>query len=313
VAAGISNRGPLSGEGSNLGIAVEGIDMPDLDRPIVDYRCVSPGFFRAIGIPLVSGRLMAEQDRGRLVSVISAQAAARLWPGQNPLGRRFQLGGDRFTLDPDRWVTVVGVVGDVRVTLHKAPNLTVYLPYWQRDRADFSLIVRTAMDPLGIAPALRSTIRGLDPELVIPQAAALEDVVDDSVRQRRFQLSLVLAFALVALLLAAIGVYGVVSQSVMQRTKEIGIRLALGAPRRHLWMVIARHGLTPVIAGLFVGMGGALAATRSLGGLLFGVAATDPATYAVVTGVLLAAGVVACWLPARRAARTNPLEALRQE
>jgi ABC-type antimicrobial peptide transport system permease subunit len=105
----------------------------------------------------------------------------------------------------------------------------------------------------------------------------------------------------------------VVSQSVMQRTKEIGIRLALGAPRRHLWMVIARHGLTPVIAGLFVGMGGALAATRSLGGLLFGVAATDPATYAVVTGVLLAAGVVACWLPARRAARTNPLEALRQE
>jgi predicted permease len=314
VAAGINNRGPLSGVGSNLGIAVEGVDLPGLDLPEGDYRCVSPDFFRAIGIPLMGGRVMAESDRGRRVGLVSARTAQRLWPGQNPIGRRFQLGGgDNFKVDPDNWVSVIGVVGDVRITLNRAPNLTVYLPYWQRDRADFALIVRTAMDPSAIAPALRSAIHGLDPELVVPRPAALADIVDASVRQRRFQMALVLGFALSALLLAAVGVYGVVSQAVAQRTKELGIRLALGAPRAHLWMVIARHGLTPVAAGLLLGMGSALAATRPIGGLLFGVAATDAATYGAVAGVLLTAGVLACWIPARRASRIDPLEALRQE
>jgi putative ABC transport system permease protein len=314
VAAGINNRGPLSGNGSNLGLWVEGVDIPALDRPAVDYRCISPDYLRAVGIPLVNGRLIAEQDRGRRVGLVSQTTAQRMWPGQDPIGRRFQLGGgDNFVADPDAWATVIGVVGDVRSTLSKNPNMTVYLPYWQRDRADFALVVRTAMDPLAITPALRSAIHGLDRELVVPRPTTLEDVVDASVRQRRFQMALVLAFAIAALLLAAIGVYGVVSQSVMQRTKEIGIRLALGAPRPHLWMTIARRGLTPVIAGLVVGMAGALAATRSISGLLFGVPSTDPATYSAVIGVLLLSGLLACWIPARRAARIDPLEALRQE
>jgi putative ABC transport system permease protein len=314
VAVGINNRGPLSGVGSNLGLWVDGVDMPALDRPTVDYRCVSPDFFHAIGIPLISGRLIAEQDRGRRVGLVSAKTAERNWPGQNPIGRRFQLGGgDHFVADPDAWITVIGVVGDVRSTLSKAPNLTVYIPYWQRDRANFSLVVRTAMDPLAIAPALRSAIHGLDRELVVPRPVTLEDVVDASVRQRRFQMALVLAFATAALLLAAIGVYGVVSQSVTQRTKEIGIRLALGAQRGQLWITVARHGLTPVLAGLAVGIAVALAATRSIGGLLFGVPSTDPATYAAVIAVLLLAGLLACWIPARRATRLDPLEALRQE
>jgi putative ABC transport system permease protein len=314
VAAGINNRGPLSGVGSNLGLWVEGVEMPPMDRPSVDYRCVSPDFFRAIGIPLVGGRLVTERDRGQRVGLVSAKTAQRMWPGQNPMGRRFQLGGgDNFVADPEAWVTVIGVVGDVRSTLSKAPNLTVYLPYWQRDRADFSLVVRTAMDPLAITPALRSAIHGIDRELVVPQPITLEDVVDASVRQRRFQMALVAGFALAALLLAAIGVYGVVSQSVTQRTKELGIRLALGAQRPQLWMTIARHGLTPVIGGLVVGIGTALMATRSISGLLFGVPATDPVTYGAVIGVLLLAGVLACWIPARRAGRIDPLEALRQE
>ena len=314
VAAGINNRGPLSGIGSNLGLWVEGVDMPAIDRPSVDYRCISPDYLRAIGIPLMSGRLISEQDRGRLVGLVSAKTARRMWPGQDPIGRRFQLGGgDKFVADANAWVTVIGVVGDVRYTLSQSPNMTVYLPYWQRDRADFALVVRTAMDPLAIAPALRAAIHGLDRELVVPQPATLGDIVDASVRQRRFQMALVLAFAIAALLLAAIGVYGVVSQSVLQRTKEIGIRLALGAPRPRLWMTVARHGLTPVVAGLAAGVAGAMVVTRSLSGLLFGVASTDPATYSAVIVVLLTAGLLACWIPARRAARIDPLEALRQE
>jgi putative ABC transport system permease protein len=314
VAAGINNRGPLSGVGSNLGLWVEGVEMPALERPSVDYRCISPDYLRAVGIPLMSGRLIAEQDRGKRVGLVSAKTAQRMWPGRDPIGHRFQLGGgDNFTADPNAWVTVIGVVGDVRSILSKDANLTIYLPYWQRDRADFSLVVRTAMDPLAVAPSLREAIHGLDRELVVPRPTTLEDIVDASVRQRRFQMSLVLAFAIAALLLAAIGVYGVVSQSVTQRTKEIGIRLALGAPRMSLWMTIARHGLTPVIAGLAVGMAAAAIAARSIAGLLFGVPPTDPATYATVAAVLALSGLLACWLPARRASRIDPLEALREE
>jgi putative ABC transport system permease protein len=314
VAAGINNRGPLSGTGSNLGLWVEGVDMPGVDRPSVDYRCVSPDFFRAIGVPLMSGRPMADQDRGHRVGVVSARTARLMWPGQNPIGRRFQLGGgDHFVADPDGWVSIIGVVGDVRASLNSEPRMTVYLPYWQRDRADFSLVVRTAMDPVAIAPALRTAIQGLDRELVVPKPVTLAEIVDASVRQRRFQMALVLGFAIAALLLAAIGVYGVVSQSVTQRTKEIGIRLALGAPRPLLWVSIARQGLAPLITGLLCGMGAALVATKSIGALLFGVPPTDPATYGAVAGVLLLAGLLACWLPARRATRIDPLEALRQD
>ncbi|MGA3016164.1 MAG: ABC transporter permease [Bryobacteraceae bacterium] len=306
VAAGITNRGPLSGEGSNLSINVEGVNLPAVEQPIVDYRTVTPGFFRAMGVPLLDGRLMAESDRDRPVAVVSAQAARRLWPNQNPIGRRFQLGSDA-------WFDVIGISGDVRASLHKTPNLTVYLPYWQRDRSDFALVVRTAIDPMTISGALRVAIRRMDPQLVVPQPVTLAEIVDASVRQRRFQLGLVLAFALSALLLAAIGVYGVVSQSVTQRSKEMGIRIALGAPRRHLWGVIARYGLSPVVAGLCAGLGAAAFASRWIDGLLFGVPAIDPLTYLAVAAALLGAASLACYLPARRAARVDPLAALRNE
>ena len=306
VAAGISNRRPLSGEGSNLSVNVEGANLPTAERPIVDYRTVTPGFFRAMGIPLLEGRLMAESDRDHPVAVVSAQAARRLWPNQNAIGRRFQLGSDA-------WFEVIGISGDVRASLHKAPNLTVYLPYWQRDRSGFALIVRTTMDPRAIAGAMRAAIRRMDPQLVVPQPLTLAEIVDASVRQRRFQLGLVLAFALSALFLAAIGVYGVVSQSVTQRSREMGIRIALGAPRRHLWGVIARYGLSPVVAGLCAGLGAAAFASRWISGLLFGVPAFDPLTYLAVAAALLGAASLACYFPARRATRVDPLAALRNE
>jgi putative ABC transport system permease protein len=259
-----------------------------------------------MGIPLLDGRLMAESDRDRPVAVVSAQAARRLWPNQNPMGRRFQLGSNV-------WFEVIGISGDIRTSLHKNPNLTVYLPYWQRDRSSFALIVRTAMDPMTIAGALRAAIRRMDPQLVVPQPLTLAEIVDASVRQRRFQLGLVLAFAISALLLASIGVYGVVSQSVTQRSKEMGIRIALGVPRLHLWTVIARYGMTPVIAGLCAGLAAAALASRGIAGLLFGVPAIDPLTYLAVAATLLAAASLACYFPARRATRVDPLAALRNE
>jgi putative ABC transport system permease protein len=239
--------------------------------------------------------------------VVSAQAARRFWPNQNAIGHRFQLGNGPWRYE------VIGISGDVRSSLHKAPSLTVYVPYWQRDRSNFALIVRTAMDPMNLAGMLRATIRRMDPQLVVPQPQRLTEIVDAAVRVRRFQLGLVLAFGLSALLLAALGVYGVVSQSVAQRTKELGIRIALGAPRLHLWRVIAKSGLAPVAAGLCVGLSGAALVSRWIGSLLFGVPPVDPLTYLAVAGVLLGAALVACYFPARRAARVDPLTALRSE
>lgn len=305
VAAGVSNRGPLSGEGSNLGIELEGSNRK-ADRPVVDYRCITPDFFLAMGIPTISGRLIQESDRDDPVSLVSAQTARRLWPDQNPIGRRFRLGGGSF-------IEVVGVVGDVRSTLQKVPNMTVYLPFWQRDRPAFALHVRTSMDPLSIANAVRAEIHRLDPGLVVTQFRTVDEIVDASVAQRRFQLTLVLIFALCALLLAAIGVYDVVAHSVMQRTHEIGIRMALGATRASVWRLVGRHGLAPVAGGLVVGLAGAAAAARLVSGFLFGVPALDLLTFGAVAVILLTAAVTACIFPAMRATRVDPLIALRYE
>ena len=308
VAAGVNNRGPLSGEGSNLGLWVEGVEIPDAERPIVDYRCVSSDFFRAMGIPLLSGRTVEESDRDHLVSVISAQTARKLWPNQNPLGRRFRLGGK-----DEQQFEIVGVVGDIRSSLNKAPNLTIYVPYWQVSRTEFALVVRTAGNPSALTPALRSIIHALDSELVVQRVRTLDEVVDSSLAQRRFQLLLVMVFAILALLLAAVGVYGVVSQTVTQRTNEIGIRMALGATRAEVWRLVATRGLVPVLAGLVAGLGAAALAARLMRDLLFGVPATDPTTFATVAFVLLLAALLACFFPAMRATRVDPLVALRYE
>ena len=211
-------------------------------------------------------------------------------------------------------IEVIGVVGDVHgVTLQKAPNLTLYLPYWQRHRPDMSLVVRTAMDPSTIVSAVRGEIRKLDPELPIPEFRTLDQMVDASLAQRRFQLNLVLLFAAAALLLAEVGVYGVVSQSVTQRTNEVGVRIALGASNFDVWRLVVRQAMVPVLVGLGTGLAGALAGGRLVSGLLFDVRATDPVTFATVSIVLLSAAALACYFPARRATRVDPLVALRYE
>ncbi len=308
AAAGVSNRGPLSGEGSNNDIYAEGTAGAAGERFQVDYRGATPGFFPAMGIPLRAGRLFRPADRGRVVAVISAQVARRVWPNVDPIGKRFHLG----SMEAD-WIEVVGVAGDVRSSLNKAPNPTVYIPYWQLARPNIALVVRTAAAPMPIAGAVRAAIRGLDPELPAPRLRTLDDVVDALLAERRFQLTLVLIFALSALLLAVIGVYGVVSHTVARRTNEIGIRMALGASPSAVRLMVVRQGLAPVAAGMAAGLAGAVVAARLVSGFLFGVTPADPPTFAAVALLLLAAALAACYLPARRATRVDPLTALRCE
>jgi predicted permease len=309
-AAGVSNLLPLAGEGSNNIINLDGDTTPVSERPIADFRLINEDFFRTMGIPLRQGRAIEPADRTHPVTVISATTAQRLWPGQNPLGKRFHLG------DPSApALEVIGVAGDVSAgSLQKQANPTVYLPYWQRfDQRRCTLIVRTSMEPSVIASAVRAEIRWLDPELPVQQFRTMDEIVSSSVGQRRFQLTLVMLFAAIALLLAALGIYGVVSYSVAQRKNEMGIRVALGATGSDLRSLVLRQGLAPVVIGLATGLAAALAMGRVLSGLLFGVAATDPLTMGTVAAVLLTVAAMACYFPALRATRSDPLVALRYE
>ena len=310
VSAGIVNRLPLSGEGGNNLVNPEGRDVPFMERPIADVRRVNPDYFRTLGIPLQRGRVFDLADRDRPLALVSALTAERLWPGADAVGKRLRIGEDSTP-----FVEVVGVVGDVHgVSLSRPPSLTVYVPYWRSlSSADLSLVVKTAGDPRGAAGSLRAVIRRLDPDLPVPSPRTMQAVVDDSVAQRRFQMNLVLLFAAVATLLASLGIYGVVAYSVGQRTNEMGIRLALGAPAGQIARMVLSEGLGPVAAGLAVGVLASLALGRVLGSLLFGVGAGDPVTIGGVVALLGAVALIATYLPARRATRVDPVSALRCE
>jgi len=308
VSAGVSNRGPLSGEGSNIGMFVEGAADIPANHPTVDYRGVTPDFFSAMGIPLERGRLFAPADGERKVGLVSLRTAQKMWPGADPIGKRFRLESTG-----DEWIEVVGVVGDIRTSLLKVPNPTAYVPYWQLARPGIAVVVRTAAAPRAIAGAVRAAVHDLDPQLPSPRLYTIDEIVDLLTAQRRFQLKLVLIFAASALLLAAIGVYGVISNSVARRTNEIGIRMALGASRQNVRLMVAAQGMAPVAAGMLVGLAAALAITRLVSGFLFGVRATDPLTFGAVASVLLVSAAAASYLPVRRATRVDPLVALRYE
>ncbi len=276
-------------------------------RHPVNNRYASPGYFRALNIAIRNGRAFEESDRGRGVAVLSEKAAQLLWPGEpNPVGRRF-IGED------DKPKTLVGVVAEVRAVLHSDPPPTAYYPYWQRVPGGGALVVRTTGDPQTAAGALRAALRSEDPQVPIRAIRTMEEVVDLSVAQRRFQLTLMLAFAASALLVTSLGIYGVVSYSVARRRNEIGIRMALGAQRSRLLGQVIRQGMTPVMLGLAAGVAVALLLGRAIRGVLFGIQPTDPLTIAGVTVVLLVVGALACLIPARRAAGTDAIAAIRFE
>ena len=297
---------PLEGETWIDIVGTEHDPRPLLEKPSTNVRFISPGYFQTLRIALRDGRDFQEQDQKRKVTIISAGLAQRVWPGQNPLGRKLDNGNGLLE--------VVGVTPDIRSTsLDHDPVNMMYQPYWQFAQRQGSLLVRTAMDPRGIAAALRSAIWAIDSEVPIPEVRTLDQVMERSVAQRRFQVMLVVLFAAAALALAAFGTYGVVSYAVARRRAEMGIRMALGATRSNVLKMVLRQGMMPVVAGLAGGAMAALALGRFMASLLFQVSAHDPLVFIAAAAVLLLVSAAACLVPARRATQVDPTEALRCE
>jgi putative ABC transport system permease protein len=278
-------------------------------EPLVGIHWVTPEWFQTLRVPLVSGRLFTDADRlgTRKVVVVNATAARRFWPNESPIGRSIALYQGGFDT-----AYVAGVVGDVRFqTIDSVAAADVYLPYAQSPRSGAMVYLRTAGDPLALAAAARRTIHEVGADLPVYDVRTLTSRVSDATAQARFSALLLTVFAAAALALATIGIYGVISFAVAQRTREIGIRVALGADRGAILRLVVGQGTTVAAVGLVLGVAAALAATRVLRALLFDVTPTDPLTLITVVALLAIAALVACWIPALRAARLQPAAALR--
>ncbi len=276
------------------------------ELPSANIRFVTSGYFKTMRMPLRAGRDFDNHDRGRDVAVISSSLAQNLYPGQNAIGRKVHDHGKDFD--------IVGITVDARSTsLDKNPPHMLYVPYWLRPQWGGVLLVRTAMEPTGIANALRRVVWSLDSEVPVPEERTLEDILDRSVAQRRFQTTLMMLFAAGALALAIFGAYGVVSYGVARRQSEIGIRMALGASRGNVLGMVLRQAMTPVVIGLGIGVVAAMWIARLVASLLFGISPHDPAAFAAASIALAGAALAACMVPARRATRINPIDALRNE
>ena len=274
---------------------------------------VTPGAFDVLRIPLRAGRLFERSDdpSRTLVALINETSARRHWPGENPIGKRIHLRFGRFAGGGEER-EIVGVVADVRQSgLDAPPEPAIYVPHAQSPTGSIVLVLRTRGDPATALPALRSTLASMNRELPIATAATLDALLDDTMKPRRFSLLLLGSFSLTALVLAVIGVYGLIAQSAAERTQEIGVRIALGARGGNVLALVMRQGLAPAVVGTTVGLVAAAGLTRMLRGMLFEVTPLDGLTFAVVPAVMLATAVLACWLPAWRATRLDPLLALR--
>ncbi|MGD0226860.1 MAG: ABC transporter permease [Terriglobia bacterium] len=312
VSAGAASELPLEG-GSNGPVVIEGQPAPkdQWSSPLVESCTVTPNYFRTMRIPMLSGRDVAENDTPDvpLVAVINESMARRFWPHQDAVGKRFRHN------DPDaKWITVIGVVGDVREFALAEPAIPeAYYPESQSTSSGLVLVVRTANDPQGQVPAIRKALHDLDKDLPWYSVQALPEMVSDSSREKRFVALLLALFAAVALTLASVGIYGVVSYSVSQRTREIGIRMAFGAEVRTVLGMVVREGLRLIITGVLVGLLGAWALSRYLNSILYGVRGTDLVTYIFAALLMTLVALVACLVPARRATKVDPMVALRYE
>jgi putative ABC transport system permease protein len=310
--ASLTSALPLQG-GTNGTVIVEGQPVPKnmWSSPLVEWDTVMPGYFHTLRIPLVRGRDFTAQDAEDKpqVAIINETMAHLFWPNQDPVGKRFSQDKDK-----PKWITVVGVVGDVREYGFEQPTAPeAYFPQSQNNRTYMVVVVRTAAKPLSQLSAVTGAVHDLDSQLPVFEPRELTEVVSESSEQQRFVALLLGLFAGLALVLASVGIYGVISYSVVQRTHELGIRMALGAGRRDVLGMVFGEGLRLALYGLGAGLVGAFVLTRLMSSLLYGVRPTDPFTFALVPIVLIVVALAACYIPARRATKVDPMVALRYE
>ncbi|HET9513083.1 MAG TPA: ABC transporter permease [Gemmatimonadales bacterium] len=311
--AGLSSTAPFSSNDNQQSLLVQGQEPgPDTPIPVASIRRVTPGYFEAVGTPLLEGRdfTPADGESGERVAIIDESVARRYWPGATALGRRINTGAE----DNPTWRTVIGVAASIRhQSLSRAPDHYVYYPLAQDYAWTLDLVVRTESAPFGLDRQIESELKAIDPNLPFYDVHTLEDAVSRSLSTRRFTNRLLLGFALTAMLLAAIGIYGVMARNVTARIREFGVRLALGARPAQIQELVLRQAFRLVALGAVLGIGGALGATRFLRALLFEVNPVDPASFIAAVLLLTAAALAASWLPARRATSADPLDALRTE
>jgi putative ABC transport system permease protein len=309
TAVGATSHLPLTSYNMGAQLRVEGRQPREGENPpSAPVARVNPDYFRTMGISLRAGRLINDSDTQDAPGVVllSETLAHRLFPDEDPLGKRLSVAGIN--------TTVIGVVNDIRYTgLDGEIEQAVYLSYRQLPRSGMALVLRGAVEPSSLAPALRNAVREIDPALPVYDVMTMNERLSNSVAARRFNLLLLGAFAALALLLAGVGVYGVISYVVMQRTHEIGIRMALGAQSADVARLFIKQGMTLVMLGVALGSVGAFALTRVMKSLLFGVGATDPLTFAVITLLLISVALLACWIPARRATKVDLIITLRRD
>jgi putative ABC transport system permease protein len=316
VAAGAINIVPMSGNSTDFSFDIENYVPKGVMRPDNELREVTPGYFAAMSIPLVAGRTFTDGDvrEAPQVVVINQAMARRYWPdGENPIGKRVKLhSGARYGMG---WSTIVGIVGDVHhFGFDAPPRAEIYFPHAQLPRSSqLTLVIKTTGDPAAMAPSARAALAELDANQPVFDVRTMNEVMAQSLAPRRFALLLMVLFAVVALVLAAVGIYGVMSYTVAQRTQEIGIRVALGATPGDVLGMVVREGMLLVSLGLFVGMGAALALGRVVASLLYAVETSDLVTYAAIAATLASVALVAILIPARRATRVEPMLALRSE
>jgi predicted permease len=313
--AGIGETVPMGGEGESTVIR-----MPDhpaasqKEMPFANYTIISPGYFSSVGTPLLRGRDFLETDTAESlpVTIVNAAMEKKYWPGQSAIGKQVGPGSTRFPL-----LTIVGVVPDVKhISVREESAPEMYVLFTQKpwpSLLNMRVALRTKIAPASVTESVREAIHSLDPELPLAKVATLATLVDDSLSQPRFSMLLLGSFGMLALLLASIGMYGVISYSVMQRTQEIGIRMALGAERRDVFIMVLGQGARLAGLGITIGLVAAVGVARMMASFLYGVQPIDPLTFAAVSLLLVGIALLACYLPARRATRVDPMVALRYE
>ena len=305
---------PLAGCCWGRSLTVEGYPVLSVGQaPVIQHTVVTPGYFRTMGIPLLAGRDFTDADTKDApdVTIVDERLARQYWPNESPIGKRVRFGPPE---DNEPWHTVIGVVSTVRhQRVQEDTRMSVYLPHQKITLSGLSLVARTSSNPKDFISAIRREVAQLDPDLPVSEIATMEEVVAESIWQPRLYATLFAVFAGGALALALIGIYGVMAFLVQTRTHEIGVRMALGATARDVFKLIVGRGMKLTAVGIVIGIGGAIALTRLIHGLLFNTSATDPLTFVLISLLLSLAAFLACYIPARRAAKTDPLVALRYE